>query len=69
MDFSGTVTSWYIGNRCRNLYFKSEQARRIAERILSGVPHEQKCWVSIILDDTLADREIQRLIADSHKSV
>ena len=29
----------------------------------------KKCWVSIILDDTLADREIQRLIADSHKSV
>ncbi len=29
----------------------------------------KKCWVSIILDDTLADTEIQSLIDNSYKSV
>ncbi len=29
----------------------------------------KKCWVSIILDDTLSDTEIQNLIDDSYASV
>lgn len=29
----------------------------------------KKCWVSIILDDTLADEEIQKRIDDSYVSI
>ncbi len=29
----------------------------------------KKCWVSIILDDTLADTDIQRMVGESHESL
>jgi predicted DNA-binding protein (MmcQ/YjbR family) len=34
-----------------------------------GYHMNKKCWVSIILDDTLSDEEIRGRIADSHERV